>query len=124
MTYYIARCPHAGDGGDDTRYPLAALTIKNIVISKKHSEGKFLKMATINLQDVFLNAARKNKTAITVFLTNGFQIRGTVKAFDNFTVLLDSVGKQNLIYKHAISTVIPSANIHLPDDNSARENEQ
>ncbi|MEG2083365.1 MAG: RNA chaperone Hfq, partial [Oscillospiraceae bacterium] len=65
-------------------------------------------MKNINLQDVFLNSARKEKIQVTIYLTNGFQFRGVVKGFDNFTVVLDSEGRQNLVYKHAISTVIPS----------------
>ena len=60
-----------------------------------------------NLQDVFLNQARSETIPVTVFLTNGFQLRGNVKGFDAFTVVLDSEGKQQLIYKHAISTIIP-----------------
>ncbi|MCH3963837.1 MAG: RNA chaperone Hfq [Clostridium sp.] len=60
-----------------------------------------------NLQDIFLNGARKNKTAVTIHLTNGFQIKGSVKGFDNFTVILDVDGKQMMIYKHAISTITP-----------------
>ena len=59
----------------------------------------------INLQDVFLNQVRKDHVPVTVYLTNGFQLRGLVKGFDNFTVILDSEGKQQLVYKHAISTV-------------------
>ena len=62
---------------------------------------------TQNLQDAFLNQVRKDKLSLTVFLMNGFQLHGIVRAFDGFTVLLDSDGKQQLIYKHAISTVIP-----------------
>ncbi|NMA36733.1 MAG: RNA chaperone Hfq [Papillibacter sp.] len=62
----------------------------------------------INLQDVFLNQARKEKLPLTMFLMNGFQLRGIVTGFDNFTVVLDSEGKQQLIYKHAISTIIPA----------------
>jgi host factor-I protein len=62
----------------------------------------------INLQEVFLNQARKDKIIVTVFLTNGFQFKGIVKGFDNFTVVLECDGKQHLVYKHAISTVIPS----------------
>jgi host factor-I protein len=62
----------------------------------------------INLQEVFLNQARKDKILVTVFLTNGFQFKGIVKGFDNFTVVLECDGKQHLVYKHAISTVIPS----------------
>ncbi|WP_446899620.1 RNA chaperone Hfq [Clostridium sp. LBM24168] len=60
-----------------------------------------------NLQDIFLNGARKNKTPVTIHLTNGFQIKGSVKGFDNFTVILDVDGKQMMIYKHAISTITP-----------------
>lgn len=60
-----------------------------------------------NLQDIFLNGARKNRIPVTVYLTNGFQIKGNVKGFDSFTVVLDSEGKQMMIYKHAISTITP-----------------
>lgn len=67
----------------------------------------------INLQDVFLNKARKENISITVFLVNGYQIKGIVKGFDNYTLVLDSEDKQQLIYKHAISTIIPSKHINL-----------
>lgn len=60
-----------------------------------------------NLQDIFLNGARKGRIPVTIYLTNGFQIRGNVKGFDSFTVILDCDGKQMLIYKHAISTITP-----------------
>lgn len=63
--------------------------------------------STNNLQDIFLNGARKNKTPVTIYLTNGFQIRGYVKGFDSFTVILDCDGKQMMIYKHAMSTITP-----------------
>ena len=69
----------------------------------------------INLQDTFLNQARKTDMALTVFLMNGFQLRGTVTGFDSFTVVLDSEGKQQLIYKHAISTIIPARPISFSD---------
>lgn len=62
---------------------------------------------TINLQDAFLNQVRKEGTAVTIFLVNGFQLRGLVKGFDNFTIILDSEGKQQMVYKHAVSTIIP-----------------
>ena len=62
---------------------------------------------TVNLQDLFLNRARKEKMPLTMFLMNGFQMRGVVTGFDSFTVVLDSEGKQQLIYKHAISTIVP-----------------
>lgn len=62
---------------------------------------------TNNLQDIFLNGARKQKIQVTIHLVNGFQLRGTVKGFDNFTVILDSDGKQMLVYKHSITTITP-----------------
>lgn len=68
---------------------------------------------SINIQDQFLNQLRKDGTFVTVFLLNGFQLRGLVKGFDNFTVLLETEGKQQLIYKHAISTFAPQKNIQL-----------
>ena len=65
------------------------------------------------LQDVFLNQARKDKTPVTVYLTNGFQFKGLIKGFDGYTVILEGDGKQYLVYKHAISTVIPSKPIAI-----------
>ncbi|MCT4596288.1 MAG: RNA chaperone Hfq [Vallitalea sp.] len=67
----------------------------------------------INLQDLFLNQVRKDKTTVVIYLTNGFQLKGYVKGFDNFIVILESEGKQQMIYKHAISTVIPSREVSL-----------
>lgn len=67
----------------------------------------------INLQDVFLNQVRKEHIPVTVYLTNGFQLRGMVRGFDNFTVVLDSEGKQQLVYKHAISTVSPMKAVNI-----------
>lgn len=66
---------------------------------------------TNNLQDIFLNNARKNKVPVSIYLTNGFLLKGYVKGFDNFTVILDSDGKQMLVYKHAITTITPGAPI-------------
>ena len=63
---------------------------------------------TQNLQDLFLNHARRDRSQITMFLMNGFQLHGVVRGFDNFTVVLETDGKQQLIYKHAISTVVPA----------------
>ncbi|MRH42632.1 RNA chaperone Hfq [Aquibacillus halophilus] len=68
---------------------------------------------SVNIQDQYLNQLRKDRIQVTVFLTNGFQLRGTVKAFDNFTVLFDTDGKQQLIFKHAISTFAPAKNVNL-----------
>lgn len=70
----------------------------------------------INIQDQFLNQLRKDNSFVTVYLLNGFQLRGLIKGFDNFTVLLESDGKQQLIYKHAISTFVPQKNVHLELD--------
>ncbi|MBT9168414.1 MAG: RNA-binding protein Hfq [Syntrophomonadaceae bacterium] len=67
----------------------------------------------INLQDNFLNIARKEDMMLTVFLVNGYQIKGTVRSFDNFTILLNADNKQQLVYKHAVSTIIPFRNINL-----------
>lgn len=71
---------------------------------------------TQNLQDSFLNQLRKDKSTVTMFLMNGFQLHGVVRSFDGFTVVLDSDGKQQLIYKHAISTVVPPRPIALDGD--------
>lgn len=63
--------------------------------------------AAINLQDSFLNLVRKENVPVAIFLVNGYQIKGMVKGFDNFTVVVEAEGKQKLIYKHAISTIEP-----------------
>lgn len=67
----------------------------------------------MNLQEQLLNQLRKDKTMVTVFLTNGFQFKGFIKAFDNFVILVETDGKQQIIYKHAISTLVPSQNVTL-----------
>jgi len=61
----------------------------------------------LNLQDAFLNQIRKDKILVTIYMVNGFQIKGIVKGFDNFTVIVEMDGRQQLVYKHAISTVSP-----------------
>ena len=66
-------------------------------------------MSTENLQDQFLNQLRKDHAAVTVFLMNGFQIRCIITGFDPFVVTVLADGKQEMIYKHAISTIIPAA---------------
>ena len=65
----------------------------------------------LSLQDVFLNEVRKEKVPVTVFMTNGFQQRGVVVSYDGYTVMLIFEGKQYLIYKHAISTIIPQRSV-------------
>ncbi len=66
-----------------------------------------------NLQDVFLNHVRKNKLPVTVFLVNGVKLQGVISWFDNFCVLLRRDGHTQLVYKHAISTVMPGQPIQL-----------
>lgn len=73
---------------------------------------------TNNLQEIFLTQARKQNIPVTLFLMNGFQLRGTVSGFDSFTVVLNSDGKQQIIYKHAISTIIPLHPVSLMEENS------
>lgn len=68
---------------------------------------------TTNLQDLFLLRARKSRANLTIFLMNGYQIRGYVAGFDSFVVVVMSEGKQQVIYKHAISTIIPERPIDL-----------
>lgn len=68
-----------------------------------------------NVQDVFLNYIRKNKTPVTVFLVNGVKLQGIVTWFDNFSVLLRRDGHTQLVYKHAISTIMPSTPVQLFD---------
>lgn len=76
----------------------------------------------INLQDNFLNQLRRDNILTTIFLINGYQIKGTVKIFDNFTILLDVEGKQQLVYKHAVSTIIPLKQVSLPATPVEEEN--
>ena len=69
-----------------------------------------------NLQDTFLNQARRERIIVTVFLVNGFQLRGTIRGFDSFVVFVDSDGKQQMIYKHAISTIAPSRTVVMTEE--------
>lgn len=70
---------------------------------------------TNNLQDIFLTQARRERRAVTLFLMNGFQMRGIITGFDAFVVVLTTDGKQQIIYKHAISTIVPERPIPLYD---------
>jgi host factor-I protein len=69
--------------------------------------------ANETLQDLFLNEMRKERQLVTVFLMNGFQMKGVVTGFDSFVVCLVSEGRQQMIYKHAISTVVPARPVRL-----------
>ena len=69
----------------------------------------------MNLQDVFLNQARKDKIPATFILTNGFQFKGMIRGFDGYVAIFDCDGKQQLVYKHAISTIIPARAVSILD---------
>lgn len=68
---------------------------------------------TINIQDTFLNQVRKDNIPVTIYLVNGFQLKGLIRGFDNFTIVIDSDGRQQLVYKHAISTFTPLKPVSL-----------
>lgn len=86
---------------------------------KKKGKKSHEKIA--NLQDLFLLSARRNRTSVTVFLVNGFQMRGVITGFDSFVVILESDGKQQMLYKHAISTIVPIAAIDLKGAEESEE---
>lgn len=71
-----------------------------------------------NLQDTFLNSVRKSKTPLTIFLVNGVKLQGVVTWFDNFCVLLRRDGQSQLVYKHAISTIMPAQPVQLYEPDS------
>ena len=69
-----------------------------------------------NYQDTFLSAARRDKLTVVVFLMNGFQMKGVVRGFDSFVVILETDGKQQMIYKHAISTIVPPKPLDMGEE--------
>lgn len=69
-----------------------------------------------NFQDVFLNGARKTKILVTIHLVNGFQLKGTVKGFDNYVIVLETEDKQMLVYKHAVTTITPGKPILILEE--------
>jgi len=77
-----------------------------------------------NLQDVFLNAVRKQKIPVTMFLVNGVKLQGAITWFDNFSVLLRRDGHSQLVYKHAISTVMPAAPVQLFEAETAQDEQE
>lgn len=83
-----------------------------------------MKNNALNLQDLFLNQARKEKVEITIFLMNGVQLKGIVKGFDSYIIVLENAGKQQMIYKHAVSTIIPIKSINLTNNNNYSNNKQ
>jgi host factor-I protein len=93
-------------------------------VNKKHKDTSYLTGTTTmaadraqNLQDTFLNHVRKTKTPLTIFLVNGVKLQGIVTWFDNFCLLLRRDGHSQLVYKHAISTIMPGAPIQLFEGN-------
>lgn len=80
-----------------------------------------LSKVVINQQDSFLNQVRKESIPVTIYLINGFQLKGVVKGFDQFTVVLENDGKQMLVYKHALSTIQPSRAVNLSFSQDRRE---
>ena len=89
---------------------------------KKYTEERRMCMnKTINLQDVFLNQCRKERIVVTIILTNGFQFKGMVRGFDSYVAIFDCDGKQQLVYKHAISTIIPAKSVSILDASEKSE---
>ena len=78
-------------------------------------EVSYIMQKQLNLQDLVLNTARKERMIVTVFLMNGFQFKGIVRGFDSFVVIIETEGKQQMIYKHAISTVVPPKALMLTE---------
>lgn len=76
-------------------------------------------MKSVSLQDYFLNTLRKENIPTTLFLINGFKLKGMIKAFDLFTVFVESGGEQQMIFKHAISTIIPDYPVDLNQEEMA-----
>ena len=72
----------------------------------------------INLQDIFLNTLRKDRIECTVFLMNGYQIKGVIRGYDNFVIMVESDGRQQVVYKHAVSTISPIRPVQI---NTAKE---
>ena len=98
------------DGSGASARAAGSGTTINIIDGKNH---KMAADKTQNLQDVFLNNIRKNKTPVTIFLVNGVKLQGIVTWFDNFSVLLRRDNHSQLVYKHAISTVMPATPVQL-----------
>ena len=75
-----------------------------------------MQSAKANLQELFLLRARRDKVPVTMFLMNGFQMRGTITGYDAFVVVLEGEGRQQVVYKHAISTIVPARTVDLSEE--------
>jgi host factor-I protein len=107
LTFYaitLRNCASAkGAGDNEQRWPKMAQRTETRMATEKAQ----------NLQDTFLNHVRKSKTSVTIFLVNGVKLQGFVTWFDNFCVLLRRDGHSQLVYKHAISTIMPASPITM-----------
>ena len=88
------------------------------IAARKKNKGTAMASDKQSLQDAFLNKVRKDKVSLTIFLMNGVKLQGTITWFDNFCVLLRREGQSQLVYKHAISTIMPGSPIQLYDGES------
>ena len=104
-----------------TRYRESPVPPKPVTFGEPaaQQEAKNMSEKAQNVQDVFLNHLRKNKTPVTIFLVNGVKLQGIVTWFDNFSVLLRRDGHSQLVYKHAISTIMPVTPVQLFDGDKA-----
>lgn len=78
----------------------------------------------VNLQDVFLNTLRKERVECTVFLMNGYQIKGTIKGYDSFVIMIETEGRQQVVYKHAVSTISPVRPVQISLAKAEAETEE
>jgi host factor-I protein len=103
--------------GSGTAQQIAPLCSRELTVPRTQKEkvGETMASDKQSLQDTFLNHVRKNKVPVTIFLVNGVKLQGVITWFDNFCVLLRRDGQSQLVYKHAISTVMPSQPINLYD---------
>ena len=100
----------------------AAYTVSASRKTLNRSEVELASMQkTQNIQDTLLNQIRREKQTVTFFLMNGFQLKGVVKSFDSFVVILETEGRQQMIYKHAISTIVPSNSVDLREPRVTEE---
>src|SRR5690606_5663251 len=93
-------------------------------VQQQYSRTRTMAEKAQSLQDTFLNHVRKNKTPLTIFLMNGVKLQGVVTWFDNFCVLLRRDGHSQLVYKHAISTIMPGQPVHLMETDPAEGQQQ
>ena len=97
--------------------------ISRNIFDRPEREFSFMQK-TQNIQDTLLNQIRREKQTVTFFLMNGFQLKGIVKSFDSFVVILETDGRQQMIYKHAISTIVPSSYVDLREFRPAEDKER